>query len=68
MHIDKKELIAQVVWAQSTIDTVARVEITHNKMLDAVEANGWVREHIQVLACSVQVGARAFTAPVTRLT
>lgn len=68
MQIDKKELIAQVEWAQSTIDTVARVEITHNKVLDAVEANGWNRDHIKVLACSVQVGARSFTALATRLT
>ena len=68
MHIDKKELIAQVVWAQSTIDTVARIEITHNKMINAVVANGWDRDHIKVLACSVQVGARAFTAPATPLT
>ncbi len=30
-------------------------------MLDAVESNGWQRDSITVLACSVQVGSRAFT-------
>ena len=62
VYDEEPRVFQQIVQqAQSTIDTVARVEITHNKMLDAVEANGWVREHIKVLACSVQVGARAFT-------
>ena len=45
----------------NTSDTIFRVEVTHNKMLDAVESHGWVREHIRPLACSVQVGARSFT-------
>ena len=45
----------------STIDTIARIEITHKKMLDAVESHGWNRDHIKVLACSVQVGSRSFT-------
>ena len=45
----------------STIDTIARIEVTMKLMLDAVESHGWVREHIRPLACSVQVGARSFT-------
>ena len=45
----------------STIDTISRIEVTHKLMLDAVESHGWNRDHIRVLACSVQVGARAFT-------
>ena len=62
VYDEEPRVFQQIVQqAQSTIDTVARVEITHNKMLDAVEANGWNRDHIKVLACSVQVGARAFT-------
>ena len=45
----------------NTNDSISKVEVNMKLMLDAVESHGWNRDHIKVLACSVQVGARAFT-------